>query len=76
MAKRKKPTRKKSGWNAPHSNSLLAQTADDAEMRRKYNEWHDDVLADEAAMRRWANNDFEAKPGSEIRSARRKRDDG
>lgn len=66
----KKPTKKRSTFNAPHPNSILAKTADDPEARARYEEWRNEVAADEAAMRRWARNDFMSTPGVEVTTIR------
>ena len=69
----KKPTKKRNSFNAPHPNSILAQTADDPEARRRYEDWHAEIMGDEQAMRRWARSDFQSAPGNEVKSVRIRR---
>lgn len=65
-----KPSKKRSTFNAPHPNSILAKTADDPEARARYEEWRNEVVADEAAMRRWGQSDCQSSPGIEVTTIR------
>lgn len=69
MTNQPKP-KKRSTFNAPHPNSILAKSIDDPETRKRYEEWRSELVADEAAMRRWARNDFQSMPGAEVSTIR------